>query len=120
MIAAAQSLWRDKTDAGFTVGSRCRRAADYSLASGVFNVRLGWPVAEWEAYVASILGDLRDNSTRGFAVNFMLPLESGPSEEGLYRTLPDPWIDFCTGKLGCTAELLTDYGLREFTLLART
>ena len=120
MVDAARSLWADRRGVDFTVGSGCHVTSDYSLASGVFNVRLGWPVAEWEAYVASILRDLRSHSRLGFAVNFMLPFDDLREEEGLYRTRPEPWLDLCASELGCSTELVGQYGLREFTLLART
>jgi SAM-dependent methyltransferase len=119
MIEAACALWRHNTRATFTVGSACGQLADYTLASGVFNVRLGCPIDEWEAYVASILIDLRKHSRRGFSVNFVLPARDRSAESGLYCSPPEPWIAFCASKLGCAVELVSDYGLREFTLLAK-
>jgi hypothetical protein len=38
----------------------------------------------------------------------------------LYRTDPGRWIRFLRDELGASAELISDYGLNEFTLLART
>lgn len=120
MIEAARAKWAHKPAATFSVGAQCPDIADYSVASGVFNVKLDWPVAPWEAYVRSILADLRAKSRRGFAVNFMLPLDDEPSaEQALYRTLPEPWTGFLASELGCAADTLADYGQREFTLLAR-
>jgi SAM-dependent methyltransferase len=119
MIEAARALWRHNSGATFTVGSACGQLADYSLASGVFNVRLGCPIDAWQAYVESILVDLRQNSRLGFSVNFVLPALGRPAESGLYCSPHEPWIEFCAGKLGCVVELVSDYGLREFTLLAR-
>lgn len=118
MIAAARRRWAEQKRTKFTIGSRCSRMADYSLASGIFNVRLGHPVGEWEAYVESILRDLDASSRIGFAVNFMLPHDTKPTENELYRSEPDRWIDLC-GKLGSDVELVENYGLREFTLLIR-
>ena len=118
MIEAAKRRWRCNTRAKFSTDSTCQEIADYSLASGVFNVKLNWPVDEWEAYVGAILTDLRANSRRGFAVNFMLPLEEPPEQPLLYRTRPEQWTD-CLNALGCSVEQISDYGLREFTLLAR-
>src|SRR6202021_2231653 len=43
VMEAAQRLWQDATRANFSIGSACRHVADYSLASGVFNVKLHWP-----------------------------------------------------------------------------
>lgn len=119
MVEAAAARRAGDERATFAIGSNCGAAADYSVASGVFNVRLGFDVAGWEDYVETIVSDLRDSSRIGFAANFMLPLESGAMEEGLYRTHPQRWVDFCASRLGCVVELVTDYGLREFTLLAR-
>jgi SAM-dependent methyltransferase len=118
MVAAARQRWADQMRAEFAVGSRCGRMADYSLASGIFNVRLGHAVAAWEAYVESILRDLHASSRIGFAVNFMLPHDALPTEEGLYRSEPDRWVGICE-KFGGSVALVRDYGLREFTLLIR-
>jgi SAM-dependent methyltransferase len=119
MIAVARRRWATRPNTTFVVGARCRQAADYSVASGVFNVRLGQAIGEWEAYIESILLDLRRNSRVGFAANFMLPLDRAPTESELYRTSARRWVTYCRRELGCTIRPITRYGLREFTLLAR-
>jgi SAM-dependent methyltransferase len=119
MVTAARAKWSHRAGTAFVVGATCPGLADYSVASGVFNIKLHWPVEAWEAYVASILMDLRASSRHGFAVNFVLPVD-GPSDQRLYRTTPDRWIGFLRDMHGCAAELITDYGLQEFTLLVRT
>jgi len=119
MVETARERWKKNRRATFAVGSRCGQIADYSLASGIFNVRLGQPVGEWESYVESILADLRGNSRIGFSVNFMLPHDAQPSENELYRTQPKRWMTFCQRALGGSVQSLGGYGLREFTLLVR-
>lgn len=119
MIGAARSLWSAKPDARFSVGAKCPRRADYSLASGVFNVRLDSPVDRWERYVESILGDLRRRSGKGFAVNFLRRKRGQPPVAGLYHSTPRRWTAFCVKELDCTTEVVANYGLAEFTLLAR-
>ncbi len=121
MIAIARKLWsRKRSRATFAVGSKCGEVADYAVASGVFNVRLGRPLAAWEAYVEDILIDLNASSRIGFAVNFMLPLGSGAAmEDELYRTGKIRWLTFCRAQLGCAVRSVSGYGLREFTLIAR-
>lgn len=119
MIAAARKLRPQHQPATFAIGSKCGRRADYSIASGVFNVRLCQPVGLWERYVAQILRDLCVSSRIGFAVNFMLPHDGAPTEDELYRSPARPWVMFCRNELGCSVRPLTGYGLREFTLLAR-
>lgn len=118
MIAAARERWTDRR-AEFFVGSGCGRIADYSLASGTFNVRLGRPVADWESYTEAMLSDLKACSRIGFAVNFMLPHDDMPAEAELYRSPPGRWVAFCRKQLGCSVRVLRGYGLREFTLLIR-
>jgi len=118
MIAAARARWTDRR-AEFFVGSGCGRIADYSLASGTFNVRLGHPVADWESYIEAMLSDLEACSRTGFAVNFMLPHDDKPTEDELYRSTPGRWAAFCRKELGCSVRVLRGYGLREFTLLIR-
>lgn len=120
MVAAASRRWRRRPQTTFAVGSRCIKSADYSIASGVFNVRLGQPVAEWEAYVEDVLHDLSAHSRTGFAVNFMLPRPGAPVEPQLYRSPMRRWVTFCREELGGSVTPVTRYGLREFTLLVRT
>jgi hypothetical protein len=93
--------------------------ADYSLASGTFNVRLGHPPADWESYVETMLSDLKASSRIGFAVNFMLPHDDRAAEDELYRSPPARWVAFCRQELDCSVRVLRGYGLREFTLLIR-
>jgi SAM-dependent methyltransferase len=119
MIEAARDRWKQTPRTEFVAGSECGSKADYSVASGVFNVRLGWPVAAWEAYVKSILSDLHANSRIGFSVNFMSPQDDPASGENLYRVPPERWSEFCTDELGCEVERISGYGLPEFTLLVR-
>lgn len=119
MIDVAGALWKRKPNVEFHVGSKCPKLADYTVASGVFNVALGRQVDEWEKYIELTLLELFRSSKFGFGVNFMLPLEVGDREGQLYRTIPERWEEFCRNSLGCTTERLANYGLREFTLLVR-
>jgi SAM-dependent methyltransferase len=108
----------------FVVATSSPRVADYSVASGVMNVTLGHPREVWEGVVASILRDMRRASRRGFSVNFKGAAASNVNDaddlaDGLYRTTPQRWIDFCESELGCSVETIDGYGMREFTLLVR-
>jgi SAM-dependent methyltransferase len=120
MVDEARRRWRARRCAVFCVADRSPRIADYSIASGVFNVRLEQPLALWERFVEETLRQLAATSRRGFAVNFLGPLP--PEIEGrpqLYRTEPKRWAAFCEGALGMRVDLLDAYGMREFTLLVR-
>jgi len=120
MVQSARSVWRKHPDAVFEVGD-LGRAADYCVASGIFNVRLDEPLRLWETFVADTLHSMAASSRWGFAVNFLKPLPIGtdPAPE-LYRPSPARWARFCADGLGAAVEVLTAYGLREVTLLVRT
>jgi SAM-dependent methyltransferase len=121
MIRRARRLWRNHDQAAFVVANDSRRIADYSVASGIFNVILDQPVKLWQHFIAKTLSRMHSTSRRGFAVNFMTRPERGKiARPGLYCISPEPWIHYCEQKLGSKVELLTQYGMREFTLLARS
>lgn len=117
MVRQARRLHADRDDASFEAGSALRKRADYSVASGIFNVKLDQGTAAWEAFIAETLAHLHAMSARAFSVNFLSPLPGAAPE--LYCTSPEPWANFCGEKLACDVEVIAGYGLREFTLVAR-
>ena len=94
--------------------------ADYTVASGIFNVKLDAPVAEWEAHTLRTLARLDELSTRGFAFN-MLTSYSDPERmrDDLYYPDPRVLFDHCKRTHSRWVALLHDYGLYEFTILVR-
>jgi SAM-dependent methyltransferase len=120
MIRHAKRLWRDRPHTAFLRAHASPRIADYSIASGIFNVMQDQPAALWQRFVAVTLTEMRATSRRGFAVNFVTPPPPGRAvRSGLYRPVPDEWCRLCETELGAEVELLQDYGLGEYTLLAR-
>jgi SAM-dependent methyltransferase len=119
MVRRARRRHRGETATRFAVGRTCQRQADYSVASGIMNVMLGYPVSLWESFLRGILLDMHRMSRRGFAVNFFASLPPGVPADQLYCSDPGPWVRYCTDEFGGSVEVLTDYGLREFTLLVR-
>ena len=121
MIAHAQVLWRKRQDTAFAVASISPRTADYSIASGIFNVKLTQPVDLWEHFVAKTLADMHATSRRGFAVNFLAPSSAQtPAIPELYSAHPDVWRQHCEQAFNSRVEIIAGYGMREYTLLART
>lgn len=120
MIRHAQRTWAGHPAARFCVSGELPRVADYSIASGLFNVHLGYTGEVWIDFIKEVLGELHRASRIGFAVNFILPPAPGLEPlTGLYRTPPEPWVDYCRQAFGADVTVLRDYGLREFTLLVR-
>ena len=120
MIAQAQKRWKNRALTSFQVVRSGYRVADYALASGIFNVKLMQPTALWERMIGQILNEMHTTSQLGFAVNFLAPMPVGaPPVVELYRAPPNVWCSYCQQTLGAQVEVLTGYGLREYTLLVR-
>lgn len=120
MIGHARRLWQDDALAAFRASHVLPRVADYSVASGLFNVHLGLSPKAWVRFIEQTLQELHAKSSRGFAVNFLLPPQPGLEPlQGLYRTTPEPWVAYCRDRFGAQVTVVQGYGLREFTLLVR-
>lgn len=119
MVRRARRRHRGKAAVRFAVGRDCPEQADYVVASGIMNVRLGYPLPIWERFVRTMLIDMHRMNRRAFAVNFLTAPSPGAPPEQLYCPKPAIWTQFCENELGCSVEMLDDYGMREFTLLVR-
>jgi SAM-dependent methyltransferase len=119
MVQRARRRHRRDASTRFTVGRTCKRQADYTVASGIMNVMLGYPVPIWESFLRDILVEMHHGSLRAFAVNFCSARRPDVSPDELYCSDPAPWVRYCEEELSCSVEIVRDYGLREFTLFAR-
>ena len=120
MIASARE--------SLSTDSRCRLflanedlpVADYSVASGIFNVRLDYPEGEWRDHVIETLRLMHRKSTKGFAFNVLTGYSDPDRREArLYYADPCLFFDLCKREFSRNVALLHDYGLFEFTLLVR-
>lgn len=120
MIWHAQRCLGCSESQRFVVGHRIPRVADYTVVSGIFNVRLSEPTDAWRRLIRSILPQISTHSRKGFAINFMCRSVRRPrTSQGLYLTRPENWTDYCEHTFGVSVQVLCGYGLPEFTLLAR-
>jgi SAM-dependent methyltransferase len=120
MAAAAAKRHQADPNARFVVAAEPDRVADYGMASGIFNVRLGHDPAHWQSYVEATLDVLDRTSRAGFAFN-CLTSYSDPERmrEHLYYADPCRYFDLCKRRYSRNVALLHDYGLYEFTILVR-
>jgi SAM-dependent methyltransferase len=117
MVAAAP----DMTGCRFTSDAASLSPSDYTIASGVFNVRLDVPVPEWEAYVRDSLDAIASLSRRGFAFNMLTRYaDAHRMRTDLYYADPGSWLTYCLERFGRRVALRHDYPLYEFTILVRT
>ncbi len=119
MVSTAKRRWASATNANFIHGREAPRIADYSVASGIFNVKLNQPLDTWTALIERTLHHLNAVSRVAFSVNFLAHLPPGSNcPQELYCADPCQWAEFCSRTLGARVEVLDNYGMREFTLHA--
>ncbi len=120
MIAAATAQHAADGRCVFTTDPEALRPATYAVASGIFNVKLHHPVAEWREHVLTTVESLHAASERGFAFN-MLSTYSDPERrrDTLYYADPLEMFDLCKRRYSPRVALLHDYPLYEFTIVVR-
>lgn len=93
---------------------------DFTVASGIFNVRLDVPDDEWRAYVETTLEKLAGLSRAGFAFNMLTSYsDADKMRPDLYYGDPGWFFDLCKRRYSRNVALLHDYGLYEFTMIVR-
>lgn len=120
MVDAARVRHEHVVGASFIVGTRPVSVADYGVASGVFNVRLGRSDVEWWHYLRDTLDVLNETSREGFSFNCLTSYSDSEKMRGyLYYANPGQLFDLCKKRYSRHVTLLHDYGLYEFTILVR-
>jgi SAM-dependent methyltransferase len=120
MIEKARELYGETDDRQWRIGAEPDDAADFAIASGIFNVKGDVPDAVWTRYVRQTIDVLAGAGRRGFAFN-VLSLSSDPERRrpNLYYADPADMLAYCLSRYGRSVALLQDYGLYEFTLVVR-
>lgn len=120
MVLAARSRHAANQAAHFSSILSPNTLVDYSVASGIFNVRLRHTDADWEEHLLTTL-DLLNASTRlGFAFNCLTSYsDEDRKRSDLYYADPCRLFDLCKRRYARNVALLHDYGLYEFTILVR-
>ena len=95
-------------------------AADYSVASGVFTLRLGRSDDQCLHDMGQTLDMLSAASREGFAFNCLTSYSDADKMKD-YLYYPDPCtvFDICKRRYARNVALLHDYGLFAFTILVR-
>jgi hypothetical protein len=120
MIKVAEQRHATADQARFITAAEPDEVADYGLASGIFNVRLGRSDAEWFDYLQATLDVLDRTSSLGFAFNCLTSYsDEDKKRDYLYYADPCRLFDLCKRRYSRQVALLHDYGLYEFTILVR-
>jgi SAM-dependent methyltransferase len=120
MIAKARELHGETADRQWRVGGEPAEPLDFAVASGIFNVKGHVSTERWSQYVNATIDLLARAGRRGFAFN-LLSLASDPERrrDDLYYADAGAVLTHCLARFGRHVALLHDYGLYEFTVIAR-
>lgn len=120
MIKVAEQRHASADQTRFITAAEPDEVADYGLASGIFNVRLGRSDSEWFDYLQATLDVLDRTSSLGFAFNCLTSYsDEDKKRDYLYYADPCRLFDLCKRRYSRQVALLHDYGLYEFTILVR-
>ncbi len=119
MIAQAKKS-NGNDNAVWTTKLASEETFDYTIASGIFNVRLGTNDADWTNYIQETLTTLNKYSKKGFSFNMLTSYSDKEyMRDYLFYANPAYFFDFCKKKFSKYVAVLHDYPLYEFTILVR-
>jgi SAM-dependent methyltransferase len=120
MIQSAQKRFSKQTNVRFEIGDNPSEIADYSVASGIFNVKLDRSDVEWREHLEDTLDILDQTSRKGFSFNCLTSYsETEKMRDYLYYANPCEMFDLCKRRYSKNVALVHDYGLYEFTIHVR-
>jgi SAM-dependent methyltransferase len=115
MIRKAQERIDDPR-ATFTQGLIANEIADYSFASGTYNLCLDTDVDRWIRYVKASLTHLWTMTRKVVAFNMLAGLNY--KRDGLYYAEAKGYLAFCR-TLSPDVTFIDDYPLKEWTIVVR-
>lgn len=93
---------------------------DYTVASGLFNVKQDQTNEEWENYILDTLIKINSLTKKAFAFNILTSYSDVEfMKDYLYYSDPAKLFDFCKRNFSRNVALLHDYNLYEFTIIIR-
>jgi SAM-dependent methyltransferase len=120
MVVKAREEYRASPQCLFTSNNQDLGLVDYSIASGIFNLKLETSFDAWTEYVVGELHKINDLSLKGFSFN-MLTRYSDPEymRPHLYYADPCFLFDYCKRHFSRNVALLHDYEVYDFTIIVR-
>lgn len=120
MIKVAKRRYEDVDCVEFMQSEKPSTVGDYTIASGIFNVRLDVSCDAWWSYMEETISLLDAYSRKGFAFNCLTSYsDADKMRDYLYYADPCKVFDFCKRSFSRNVAVLHDYDLYEFTILVR-
>lgn len=94
--------------------------ADYTVASGIFNLKFTISEHEWLYYMLHTIHVMNSKSAKGFAFNALTQYSDKEfMKEELYYADPCFLFDYCKRNFSRNVALLHDYKEYDFTIIVR-
>jgi SAM-dependent methyltransferase len=96
------------------------KTVEYTIASGIFNVKLDTNEDDWESYIEETLKTINQKSSKGFSFNILTSFSDIEyMRPHLFYADPMKYFKFCKDNFSRNVALLHDYELYEFTIIVR-
>lgn len=93
---------------------------DFTIANGIFNVRLDTSIEDWKKYIFQTLDEISSISKRGFSFNILSSYSDQEfMQDYLFYANPLEFFDYCKSNFSKNVSLIHDYNLYEFTILVK-
>lgn len=120
MIDEAKELFPTNEKVSWVCTLNESQTFDYTLASGIFNVKLDIDHKSWKSYIWDTINQMNEISQKGFSFNMLTSYsDEDRMQEKLYYASPEEMFSFCKQNFSKDVALLHDYSLYEFTIIVR-
>lgn len=120
MVEKGREIFANQPQCAFTAVFDGLAEADYSIASGIFNLKLETPFEQWTDYVTGELAKMNRLSRKGFSANFLTKYSDAEYMRPLlYYADPCYLFDYCKRNFSRNVALLHDYEVYDFTIIVR-
>lgn len=107
-IQSEKAIWK--------LGATIDEVADYTITSGIFNVKFDHQQDSWEDYIKQTLKNMFDHSSKAISFNLLTKYVDFEARN-LYYADPGYFFDYCKKNLSRYVSLLHDYNLFEWTMI---
>lgn len=119
MIISAKEMYGSENDCDFLCND-CLKKADFTVASGTFNMKFDFSNEAWEKHTLQTLQKIDEASIKGFAFNILTSYSDQEyMRSDLYYADPTYYFNYCKTNFSRNVALLHDYDLYEFTILVK-
>jgi len=120
MIKKARVEFGSYPNCRFIVGGHGGHRADYTVASGIFNLKFNYDDKQLLEHIIATLHDMNGISDKGFSFNCLTKYSDRElMREDLYYGDPGLLFDYCKRNFSRKVALLHDYELYDFTIIVR-